>query len=867
MVTAEDASNATVTGYAGTVHFTSSDGQALLPGDATLVNGSGIFTGTLKTAGSQTLSATDTANAGVTGSGTILVTATAVTHFGVIAPTTTTAGNVFTYTVIAEDALNNTVSNYSGTVHFTSSDPQANLPADSKLTSGNGVFGATLKTAGNQTIKAADTVTSSITGLSGNILVSAASVSHFGVVASPSVITPSSTVSVTVTAEDGFNNIVASYSGIVHFTSSDPAATLPANSTLVNGIGTFSATLQTVGSQTLTATDTVNSALAGASNAILVTTSTTQATHFIVTAPSTAAAGTGFAFTVTAETVFNATATTYTGTVHFTTSDKATGVVLSADGTLVSGVGVFSATLDTAGNQFLTATDTAASSITGTSNAVNITAVAATHFAVTAPANGTEGVGLTFTVTAEDQFNNLDPTYAGIAHFTSSDAGAALPTDSSLTSGTGSFVAIFSTTGLQTLTATDTVTASITGASNAINIGVAANHFIVTAPANATAGTPITFTVTAADASNTTAIGYTGTVHFTSTDGQAVLPADVALTNGTGTFTATLKTAGTQTIKATDTVTSSLTGTSNSIVVSAAASTHIVVSAPTTATAGAAITFTVTAEDPFNNVQTGYTGTLHFTSSDSAATLPANSVLTNGTGTFTATLKTTGSQTITATDTVTSSITGASNTIAVTTAAATHFVVTAPSRWTTGAAFTYTVIAEDQFNNKTPSYSGTVHFTTSDGAAGVVIPANSTLTNGSGTFTATLQTAGNQSVSATDTTTSSITGNAAITMDAPPTLGPLTPAQATVGQSYTGTIAINNGTGPFTNLAVSGLTGTGLTATISGSSIIISGTPTAAGTFPLTFTVTDTAGVTTPVLNTSLVISAAAPTGRLRWVF
>jgi hypothetical protein len=56
------------------------------------------------------------------------------------------------------------------------------------------------------------------------------------------------------------------------------------------------------------------------------------------------------------------------------------------------------------------------------------------------------------------------------------------------------------------------------------------------------------------------AAGYRGTVHFTSTDAQAVLPANyafVAADNGVHTFTATLKTAGTQSLTATDTVTSS----------------------------------------------------------------------------------------------------------------------------------------------------------------------------------------------------------------------------------------------------------------------------------------------------------------------
>ena len=92
------------------------------------------------------------------------------------------------------------------------------------------------------------------------------------------------------------------------------------------------------------------------------------------------------------------------------------------------------------------------------------------------------------------------------------------------------------------------------------------------------------------------------------------------------------------------------------------------VSAPAAATAGTAFNFTVTALDQFNNTASGYTGMVHFTSTDSQASLPANSTLTNGLGTFSATLKTVGSQTITATDTVTSSITGTSNTITVTAA-------------------------------------------------------------------------------------------------------------------------------------------------------------------------------------------------------
>ena len=100
-------------------------------------------------------------------------------------------------------------------------------------------------------------------------------------------------------------------------------------------------------------------------------------------------------------------------------------------------------------------------------------------------------------------------------------------------------------------------------------------------------------------------------------------------------------------------------------VVVTAVATHYNVSAPATSTVGAAFNFTVMALDQFNNTATGYTGTVHFTSSDASATLPADSTLSNGAGTFSATLKTAGNQTITAKDTSPASVAGTSGAISV----------------------------------------------------------------------------------------------------------------------------------------------------------------------------------------------------------
>ena len=307
-----------------------------------------------------------------------------------------------------------------------------------------------------------------------------------------------------------------------------------------------------------------------------------------------------------------------------------------------------------------------------------------------------------------------------------------------------------------------------------------ATHFSIAAPATATAGTAISLSVNALDASNNVVTRYSGTVHFTSTDAQAAVPANSTLTNGAGTFSATLKTAGGQTITATDTVAGSITGTSTSISVIGA--THFSVAAPATATAGTAISLSVNALDASNNVMPRYSGTVHFTSTDAQAAVPANSTLTNGAGTFSATLKTLGNQTITATDTATASVTGNSGAISVGSAAPTHFSVKAQLAANPGTSLSFSVTALDAANNPATTYSGTVHFTSTDSLAS--IPVNSPLTNGTGNFSATLNTVGSQTITAADTVTASITGVSNSIKIAKLTITSGTPANGTVGGAY-----------------------------------------------------------------------------------
>jgi hypothetical protein len=132
--------------------------------------------------------------------------------------------------------------------------------------------------------------------------------------------------------------------------------------------------------------------------------------------------------------------------------------------------------------------------------------------------------------------------------------------------------------------------------------------------------------------------------------------------------------------------------------------THIVVSVPTSSTAGAAFTDTVTVEDANGKAVPTYTGTVHFTSTDSQVGLPANYTFTSadsGSHAFSVTLKTVGSQTVTATDTSNASITGAA-TVTVSAAAASKLVFgQQPTTATPGTAITpaVTVRVLDAYGN------------------------------------------------------------------------------------------------------------------------------------------------------------------------
>ncbi len=589
-------------------------------------------------------------------------------------------------------------------------------------------------------------------------------------------------LSVTVTAVDALGNPVSNFLGTVDL---DSRLT---GSTSLNLAGQYSFTaadggrhtflvsnLTQAGSYTLSAY-----AVAMPTASVPVTVIPGALAQFAFVTPPSTPAGTPFSFTITAEDKYGNVETGYTGTVHFSAMTSDTQAVLPADYTFTAADGgshTFTATLfKTSGTSspFLSARDVA----TGVSSLspITVTPLAPSSLTMTRlPGQVAAGTQVGVTVMALDTYGNVAPSYTGTVHFSSSDVQAGLPADYTFTAadqGSHNFIIVFKTAGAQSLTAADTANSAFTSTqSSSVVPGAAAVWVVSGLPFSTAAGAAQTFTLTALDAFGNVATNYTGTIHFSSTDAQAILPADYTFTAadaGKHTFTATLKTAGPQSLTARDTVNTAFT-TTQSLTVNPGAAASIVVAGFPATTAGVAHSFTVTVKDAFGNVATNYTGTVAFSSSDPLAALPASYTFTAadaGIHTFTATLKKAGTQSLTVTDTLTSTVTGTETGIAVSPAAVTHFLISAPPTVTQGVGFSFTVSAVDDFGNVNPGYRGSVHLSSTDSTGGTQNFTFSNNDNGVHVFSYTFNKLGLQTLTIVDTTNSSILGS--VTVDVLP---------------------------------------------------------------------------------------------------
>ncbi len=827
-VTAYNADGTVTTGYTGTVDFSSTDGNALLPAAYTFTSadaGTHTFSVTLETAGSQSITVTDSSTSTLTSTETgITVQPAALSRLTVSGfPTNTTAGTAHIFTVTATDAYGNVITGYVGTVNLSSSDPNAQFtPASYAFTTndaGTHSFSGTLATAGNQSITATDG-SNDLSGTETGITVQPAAFAKLVVSGFPTSTTAGSAHNFTVTATDVFGNVVTGYLGTVNLSSTDASAVFspPIYAFSAGDAGThsFSATLETAGTQSIKATDT-NKNVSGTETGITVQPAA-LATLVVSGFPTGPTAGTAQSFTVTATDSYGNVITGYRGTVNLSSSDS--NALFSPSSYAFTagddGTHAFSATLETAGPQSIKASDTG-NNISGTETGITVEPAAAHSITVSGfPANPTAGTAYNVTVTAYDAFNNVATGYTGTVNLSSTDA-SALFSPSSFTftaanAGTHSFSTTLETAGAQSINASDTNN-NISGTETGITVQPAAVHSITVSgfPVHPIAGTAYNVTVTAYDAYNNVATGYRGTINLSSSDANALFSPSsytfAALDSGSHSFSVTLKTAGSESIKASDTA-NNASGTETDITVQPAAAHSFTVNGfPADPIAGTAYNVTVTAYDAYNNVATGYSGTVNLSSTDPNAVFSPSSynflAADAGSHSFSATLETAGAQSIEASDT-TNNVSGAETSIIVQAAAAHSFAINGfAANPTAGTAYNVTVTAYDAYDNVATGYRGTVNLSSTDANA-LLSPSSYTFTAadfGSHTFSATLKTAGAQSITVSDTA-NDVSGTETGMTVQPAAAHSFTlsgfPANPTAGTAYNVTITAYD---PYDNVA------------------------------------------------------------------
>ena len=343
------------------------------------------------------LQVTDAAGAQITSAAaSVTVNAAPMDHFVFSSVSSQTAGTSFSITVTAKDAFGNTAVGYVGTPSLSYSAGSISPTVMPAFVAGVGTVSVSVTVAGlGVSITATDGAHS---GASNSFTVNAGAATRL-VVSSGTSQVAGTPFSVTVTAKDANGNTATGYLGTVHFSSSDSGTgvSLPSNYAFKSGdLGTHTFTsavsLMSVGTQSVTATDTATSSIAGSQAGIVVKVS--SGIHFVVTGfPDPATAGSAGTVTVTVKDQFGNVYSGYTGIVKITSTDSS--AVLPANAALTSGVGSFGVTLKTAGSQSIFATDTANSAINGSQTGLTVNSAGLDHFAFSFVGDQTAGSAFT----------------------------------------------------------------------------------------------------------------------------------------------------------------------------------------------------------------------------------------------------------------------------------------------------------------------------------------------------------------------------------------------------------------------------------------------------------------------------------------
>jgi hypothetical protein len=236
-----------LTGYTGTVQFATSDAAAVAAGGPlpqhtfrAADNGSFTFTTTFLIAGTQTLTATDSAGDGTQVNVTVAPGAVASLQVAGVA-SAVAVNNSLPVTVTAYDAEGNVATNFIGTIALAGSDPFNLQYKFTPRDNGEHTFFVPFSAVGSQSVTASDTANTAIAA-GGSFVVNpdAVDVSQCTIAVSPATVSVGSTATISMTARDGQGNQETSGGLLVSFSVNGTAGTI--GPVTDDGDGTYTAT-------------------------------------------------------------------------------------------------------------------------------------------------------------------------------------------------------------------------------------------------------------------------------------------------------------------------------------------------------------------------------------------------------------------------------------------------------------------------------------------------------------------------------------------------------------------------------------------------------------------------------------------------
>jgi Big-like domain-containing protein/flagellar hook capping protein FlgD len=644
-----------VTSISNSIQITSSDASATLPSPAQLVSGSRVFTVTLNAAGNFNMLAHDQTDNTIPdgASASVLTQILASFTFENISQKHKYAGVADATTLTARDPNGNVVTGYSGPAglkEITSFGDGRISPASVTLTNGVWNGDVTMYRAdetsinrGNVNKYAYDLNNPAKNGASDPFIVHPGPFAKVqivvpgetplpgsvsGVTGSPATQAVATAFVASVYATDAYWNPIPSGDNVRVVSNTDLAETVnPASGTMSNGFRTFTVTLNTVGTQTLTASDLTNGSITATTSAGIQV--IPAGTHHFAFDPITGPLTAGVPTTITIHAVDSGgnTVPTYAADAVLQ-ANTGTGSITPTTVTFSAGTWTGQVTLRGAGGAVaLTCLDFSAPPKTGTSNTFVVnpgpfyglqvilpgeTALGGTVTGKSGtPTNQTAGTQFTMTVRAVDQFWNLVPGVNDRIGLASTDTFAWMPTDTVLVNGQVLIPTRLHKSGYQTITASDIDNGSIQDntSSQVLVIGGSFSRVLILAPgefpapgtASGRGGTAtdqsinysFTVTVLATDQWWNPVTGVTDVVHVTSNDPLATLPPDEAMVDGSAQMQVRLATGGFQQISVSDVTNPSKTGSTTQVrAISSGFHLEAAVT-PSTAPAGGFFTLTV----------------------------------------------------------------------------------------------------------------------------------------------------------------------------------------------------------------------------------------------------------------------------------